>query len=357
MTSASQYASLRLAINFKGRRVMMPQPQLNRPIDPTSRSLSDSAQLLVSLCKLISWLFGKLYSSSIHCNGEDWTNVNHLYLFLPCIVLGYFSKAQNSQTDVCAQIFLIKLQQVEFPDWIYLGYFVFQGCQDSVEGSQRKIEVRNKDDTGCNIHRLSTRAACRRALGQVSTPVDFHQCSVSNHLVLMLFPKHSWKTLFCLRVLSIFPDSSTKLKWGPFLRSYRYFSGFPENFSEFEYFSDFGVFFPIVFFRSFEVYFSKYLKIFPSVQWKHIAKNEGANNECRNAEMMKMLKMATRSSLCAGSRLLTSDLWRVFKCLIRKGLKKPLWMSYEGRLKSHFTCLVSFFKEGARCACHSLLYF
>ena len=272
-------------------------------------------------------------------------------------MLGYFSKAQNSQTDVCAQIFLIKLQQVEFPDWIYLGYFVFQGCQDSVEGSQRKIEVRNKDDTGCNIHRLSTRAACRRALGQVSTPVDFHQCSVSNHLVLMLFPKHSWKTLFCLRVLSIFPDSSTKLKWGPFLRSYRYFSGFPENFSEFEYFSDFGVFFPIVFFRSFEVYFSKYLKIFPSVQWKHIAKNEGANNECRNAEMMKMLKMATRSSLCAGSRLLTSDLWRVFKCLIRKGLKKPLWMSYEGRLKSHFTCLVSFFKEGARCACHSLLYF
>ena len=194
MTSASQYASLQLAINFKGQRVMMPQPQLNRPIDPTSRSLSDSAQLLVSLCKLISWLFGKLYSSSIHCNGEDWTNVNHLYLFLPCIVLGYFSKAQNSQTDVCAQIFLIKLQQVEFPDWIYLGYFVFQGCQDSVEGSQRKIEVRNKDDTGCNIHRLSTRAACRRALGQVSTPVDFRQYSVSNHLVLI--PKHSWKTWF-----------------------------------------------------------------------------------------------------------------------------------------------------------------
>ena len=153
------------------------------------------------------------------------------------------------------------------------------------------------------------------------------------------------------------PNWSEDLFWG----LTGIFPDFLRIFPNFEYFSDFGVFFPIVFFRSFEVYFSKYLKIFPSVQWKRIAKNEvcleGANNECRNAEMMKMLKMATRSSLCAGSRLLTSDLWRVFKCLIRKGLKKPLWMSYEGRLKSHFTCLVSFFKEGARCACHSLLYF
>ena len=172
MTSASQYASLRLAINFKGRRVMMPQPQLNRPIDPTSRSLSDSAQLLVSLCKLISWLFGKLYSSSIHCNGEDWTNVNHLYLFLPCIVLGYFSKAQNSQTDVCAQIFLIKLNSPTESIWDIL---YFKVAKTQWKGPNARLRWGIKTTPVIKIHRLSTRATCRRGLVQVSSAVQCKQ--------------------------------------------------------------------------------------------------------------------------------------------------------------------------------------
>ena len=183
MTSASQYASLRLAINFKGRRVMMPQPQLNRPIDPTSRSLSDSAQLLVSLCKLISWLFGKLYSSSIHCNGEDWTNVNHLYLFLPCIVLGYFSKAQNSQTDVCAQIFLIKLNSPTESIWDILYFKVAKTQWKGPNARSGSVIHHNRQN-----HRLNKWFCQPLQLGvqklvkeggrspAPSTPVGWHQC-------------------------------------------------------------------------------------------------------------------------------------------------------------------------------------
>ena len=178
MTSASQYASLQLAINFKGQRVMMPQPQLNRPIDPTSRSLSDSAQLLVSLCKLISWLFGKLYCSSIHCNGEDWTNVNHLYLFLPCIVLGYFSKAQNSQTDVCAQIFLIKLNSPTESIWDILYFKVaktqWKGPNARLRWGIKTTPVVTYID--CQLEQLAGEPLVRSPLQLTST-------SVSSHLV------------------------------------------------------------------------------------------------------------------------------------------------------------------------------
>ena len=72
-----------------------------------------------------------------------------------------------------------------------------------------------------------------------------------------------WMYGFCLRVLSIFPDSSTKLKWGPFLRSYRYFSGFPENFSELWVFFRFWRILPNSIFPEFWSIFFKVSQDFP----------------------------------------------------------------------------------------------